>query len=452
MAVRPRAGGHDSKRGIIVKADKRVLLVGAAIALAIPSLATAQTVRSNLARADDAAAGNFRRDRNISVRQRPHPGYEAVGLRTGAFMVWPKVTANVERNDNIFATAANEQDDTIFHITPEVGLQSTWSRHALSAYARSVVHRFSDFSSEDTEDYSVGANGRLDVLRTTQINAGADWSRLTEPRTTATSENQARPIQYELTSAYISAAREFNRLRLSSRLDARHFVYLSREGNSAQDDRDRTMTSLSGRADYAVSPDTALFVQVTGNKRAYRLNNPPAAAFPAFVNRDSDGVEVLAGANFEVSALMRGEIGVGYLKQSFDNADFGDIAGFGARGQLEWFPTQLMTLTFSGSRTIEDAGVPGSSGYLSSNLGAQVDYELMRNVIISGQAGWGEDDYKGIDREDKRTTAGLSATYLMNRHLGVTASYNYSKQKSNGLNGGNDFTVNRVGLTLTAQY
>lgn len=436
-----------------MKTDKRVLLLGAAIILAIPAVpAAAQTVRGSLGAAEDAGAGNFRRDRNISVRQRPHPGYEAMGLRAGAFMVWPKVTATVERNDNIFATAANEQDDTIFHITPEVSLQSTWSRHALNAYARSIVHRFADFSTEDTEDYVVGANGRIDVLRTTQINAGADWSRLTEPRTTATSEGQARPVQYELTSAYLSGAREFNRLRLSSRLAAQHFTYLSRVGNTPQDDRDRTVTTLSGRGDYAISPDTALFVQVTGNKRNYRLNNPPAAAFPNFVNRDSDGVEVLAGANFEVSALVRGEIGVGYLSQNFDNGAFDDVNGFGARGQLEWFPTQLVTLTLNGSRTVEDAGIAGASSYLSSNVGGQVDYELMRNVILTGRAGWGEDDYKGIDRTDKRTSAGVSATYLMNRRLGVTVSYDYSKQKSGGVDGGNDFSVNRVGATLTLQY
>lgn len=435
-----------------MKADKRVLIAGAAILLAMPSVGAAQSLRGSLGGAEDAGAGNFRRDRNISVRQRPHPGYEAVGLRTGAFMIWPKVTATAERNDNIFATATNKQDDTIFHIVPEVNAQSTWSRHALNAYARAMVHRFADFSSEDTEDYSVGANGRIDVLRTTQINAGADWSRLTEPRTTATSEGQARPVQYELTSAYLSGAREFNRLRLSSRLDARHFTYLSRVGNTPQDDRDRTVTSLSGRADYAVSPDTALFVQVTGNKRAYRLNNPPAAAFPNFVNRDSDGVEVLAGANFEVSALVRGEVGLGYLSQSFDNPAFDDVNGFGARGQLEWFPTQLVTLTLNGSRTVEDAGIVGSSSYLSSNVGGQVDYELMRNVILTGRAGWGEDDYKGIDRNDKRTTAGVSATYLMNRSVGVTLSYDYFKQKSHGADGGNDFKVNRIGATLTLQY
>lgn len=434
--------------GTLVIAHRRVLLAGLAIAsIAAAAPATAQNVEQA-----GEAYSNFRRDRNVSVRQRPHPGYEALGLRAGAFMVWPKVSASVERNDNIFATATNEQDDTIFRVTPEVSATSLWSRHALNAYARATVNRFADFETENTEDYSVGANGRIDVLRTAQINAGVDWSRSTEPRTTATSEGQARPVQFEVTSAYLAGAREFNRLRLSSRLATQHFVYLSRPGNRPQDDRDRTVTTLTGRADYALSPDTAFFVQVAGNKRAYRLENPPAAAFPAFVDRDSEGVEILAGANFEISALMRGEIGLGYLSQEYDAVAFNKIDGFGARGQLEWFPTQLMTVTLTGSRTVEDAGIPGSAGYLSSNIGGQVDYELLRNVIITGRAGWGEDEYKGIDRTDKRNTAGVSATYLMNRNLGVTVSYDRFKQTSRGSAGGNDFTVNRVGATLTLQY
>jgi hypothetical protein len=440
-----------------VTANKFLLLAGAAMLItAGAQTASAQTARGALAGAQDAQS-NFRRDRNISVRQRPHEGYEALGLRAGAFMVWPKLTSTVERTDNVYATATDEESDTVFHITPELNATSNWSRHSLSAYARAVINRFVDFETENTEDYSVGAVGRLDILRNAEANAGIDFSRLTEPRTSSSSPvNSAEPIQYELTSGYLSGSREFNRLRLSGRLDSRKFNYLNGETTTGtpvlQDDRDRTVNTAMARVDYAVSPDTALFFQVAANKRAYRLNNPPAALYPAFVNRDSDGIEALVGANFEISALMRGELGVGYIKQQFDEAGFRDISGLGVRGQVEWFPTQLTTLTLTGSRTVEDAGIIGASGYLSSNIGAQVDYELLRNVILSGQVGYGEDDYRGIDRTDERVTAGVSATYLMNRNVGVTVGYSRFDQSSKGAGGGDDFTVNKVGATLTLQY
>jgi hypothetical protein len=449
-----------------VIAKKRILIAGVALALAADggwALAQqAQPQQPNKPQASGEgvqpdlggeAYSNFKRDRNVSARQRPHPGYEALGLREGAFMVWPKLNTTVEYNDNIFATTINQKSDTVWHVTPEIDVTSNWSRHALDFYARSMINRYSSNTSENTNDYSLGAQGRLDVLRSAQINGGADWSHLTEARSSAPAQGLAKPIQYEMSSAFVSGAREFNRLRVSGRADVRNFIYLNQSGNPQQHDRDRALTVFTGRADYAVSPDAAFFVQVAANNHDYRLTPPRGLQ-----SRDSSGVEILAGTNFELSALARGEIGVGYVRQAFDNPNpapaprFASISGLGARAQVEWFPTQLTTVTFTGSRTIEDAGIVGASGYLSTNVGAQVDHELLRNVIVSAQAGYGNDAYKGIDRNDKRYTAGVSATYLMNRSLGVTVGYNYFKQNSRGAAGSGDFSVNKVGATLTLQY
>lgn len=437
--------------------NKRILFAGMAIALAAEcGVAHAQT-RGALNAAADTAPSNFKRDRNIAVRQRPHEGYEALGMRAGAFMVWPKLTATAEYNDNIYAVSSGEQDDLVAHVTPEVNITSNWSRHMLQAYARSTLNRFQDFDTENTTDYTVGAVGRIDLLRSAQVNAGADWSKLTEPRTSSSSPtNSAEPIQYELSSAYVSAVKEFNRLRVSGRVDVRKFNYLNgvttAGGPVLQDDRDRTQTIGTARADYAVSPDTALFVEVAANKRSYRLNNPPAALYPAFVNRDSDGTQALVGANFELSAVMRGELAVGFMKQVYDEPVFNDISGLGARAQVEYFPTQLVTLTLTGSRTVEDSGIVASAGYLSSNVGLQADYELLRNVILSASLGYGDDDYRGIDRQDTRLTAGLSATYLLNRNVGVTLGVSHFEQKSEGANAGQDFDVNKIAGTVTLQY
>jgi hypothetical protein len=438
-----------------VISNKRILLAGisfgVAAAFGVPGAAYAQSQASALGQASDTDS-NFRRDRNVSVSQRPHEGYEALGIRAGAFILWPKLTTTGEYNDNIYAQSTGKESDAVWHVTPEVDLTSNWSRHSLQAYARTTFNRYSDHTTENTDDYSVGANGQLDVLRNAQINGGVDWSRFTEPRTSSGSPaDSLHPVQYTVGSVYASGAEEFNRLRLSGRLDLREFNYFNGVDTTGaqvfEDDRDRTLTIATARADYAVSPDTALFVEVAGNKRDYRLASPPAAQ-----DRDSSGVEALVGANFDISALMRGEVGVGYLKQNYDASNFKDISGLGVRGQVEWFPTQLVTATFTGSRTLEDAGIVGSSGYLSTNIGARVDYELLRNVLLGAQVGYGDDNYRGVDREDKRTTFGLNATYLLNRNIGVTVGYNYFKQNSSGTDGGNDFKVNKIGATLTLQY
>lgn len=436
-----------------VTANKRVLLATVSVVLAAGATnsASAQT-RGFIARGQAAEASNFARDRNISVRARSHPGYEALGVPLGAFTAYPKVAIGPEYNDNIYGTSINEVDDVVWRVQPEVVVVSDWSRHSLQGYARGAVNRYSDFDSENTSDYTIGANGRLDITRRASLTAGAEYGSLSEPRTSSASPTlAATPIEYDKTTGFLIAGREFNRLKVSARLDYSKFDYQDGRtvagGNVEQDDRDRTNTGLTARADYAVSPATALFVELAGNKRDYRLARPAVA-----LARDSDGVQALAGANFELGAVMRGEVGVGYLRQSYDDPAFDDIDGFGARGLVEWFPTDLTTVTVNGSRSVEDSGIPGSSGYLSSNIGGQIDHELIRNVLVTGQVSYGKDEYEGIDRNDKRLNAGVSATYLMNRHVGLTVGYSYFDQKSDGLAGGGDFKVNKVGASVTLQF
>ena len=450
-------------------ANKRVLTASAAILMvaSVSTYAVAQTPgvspapgegpatpgagdRTGIALPTEASS-NFARDRNISVTQRPRDDYEARGLRTGAFLVYPKLSATLEHNDNIYAAATDEVDDNILRLSPEIAINSDWPRHALAGYARATLNRFQDFGSEDTDDYGVGASGRLDVLRDFTLSGGADHARLTEPRTSPNSPAAAlKPVQYNLSSARILASREFNRLRLSGRYGYQNFDYKSppRRGGGIVDQtfRDRSVMEFMGRADYAVSPDTALFFEVTGNKRDYD-RAPPVVP----LQRDSDGVQLLAGANFELGAVTRGEVAIGYISQSFEDPDLDKIDGFGARAQVEWFPTELTTLTFGASRTVEDSAVPGAGAYLSSNISAQIDHELLRNVILTARAGYGEDEYDVIGRRDERKNFGLSATYLINRVVGITASYSYADQDTvRGV--GSPFTVNKFAATLTAQF
>lgn len=432
-------------------ADKRVLMAGAAIAIAagLSTPAAAQSA-GRMAAASDAQT-NFARDRNVAVMQRPREGYEAVGLRMGSFMAYPKVSLGAEHNDNIYATDGAEIDDLVWRVAPEISVSSDWSRHALNAYARASILRYQDFGTEDSEDLSVGASAQIDMQRNSFITLGADWADLVEPRTSPNAAVGAlEPTAYETTAARAAVSHELNRLRLSGGYSFKSFDYEDGRnlagGIVAQQYRDRDEHVVTARADYAVSPATALFVEVSRNVRDYRLARPAVTLV-----RDSEGTQALVGSNFELSATARGEIAVGYLSQEYDDPTLGDIDGFGARAQVEWFPTQLTTVTFTGSRTIEESASPGSAGYTSANVGVKVDHELMRNVILTGNVSQGKDDYQGITREDDRFNAGVGATYLLNRHVGVTVAYSHLDMDSSGV-GGQDFKVNKVGATLALQF
>lgn len=444
--------------------DKRLLAATTAVLLTSSVAATAQvqggaagppTVPSNAERAglslSTEAASLFARDRNISVSQRPHEGYEARGLRTGGFMVYPKVSVTAEGNDNIYATDTNEVDDLIWRVNPEISAASNWSRHALGAYARTILNRYQDSKDENTTDYGVGVNGRLDILRDTNATANVDWAKLTEPRTSPNSPGvAAEPVRYELSTAGLNLQHTVNRIRLGGKLGYQKFNYANPPqiggGFVDQGQRDREVSLVGGRVDYAVSPATALFLEVTGNKRDYRREGGATE-----LDRDSKGVQFLGGANFELGAITRGEVAVGYIKQDFQDARLDNVDGFGARAEVEWFPTELTTFTFTGARTVEDSAVPGSGAYLATNLSARVDHELLRNVILNGRVGYGRDKYDNIGRRDERKSASVGATYLLNRVVGVTAAYSYDEQKTKR-GEGKPFTVNKLSATVTAQF
>lgn len=397
-----------------------------------------------------AQESNFARDRNIAVRERARPDFDALGVHLGGFTAYPKVTTTLESNDNVYARIKGaEQDDIFYTVAPEVRLRSNWSRHALGGYVSGTVSRYNDLKSEDTETWSLGGNGRLDIDRSSSLNLNVDYGDLTEPRTAPdTPGTVSEPIAYTSTAAKVAGSKEFNRLKVAGGVGFTKLNYEDGVTSTGvivdQDNRDRTTTIGNLRADYAVSPAAALLAEAVFNKRNYRLA-PPASP----LQRDSEGYELLVGANFDLSNLARGELRVGYTSQ--DYAAFADQSGLALHGQLEWFPTQLTTVTGSASRTAEEGTANGSPGYFSNNVGVRVDHELLRNVLLYGQLGYQKDNYKSIDRDDGRTSAGFGATYYMNRVVGVRAGYTYLKQDSSGAVAGPDYSVNRFNLSLVFQ-
>lgn len=423
-----------------------ILPAAAALVLFGGSEASAQSIRA----AQDRTADLFARDRAVAVRDRPQPAYDALGIRTGGFTVFPQLTFDVVHDDNVFASDDAPQAATTLRLQPEIVARSNWSRHALQAHARTAIGRNLNFDSENTTDWSLGAAGRLDVVRSADIVAGADYVKAHEARTAAGADPiTQRPVAFDLASAHLGAERAMGRLRVSARAAVHRYDY--RDGFSEtgavieQDDRDRTVFTLTGRADYALSPATAIFVQVIGDDRDYeRMAERPL--------RTSSGYQTLTGVDFELGALVRGEIAAGYIRQDFEEAAFGDLDGVGGRVKLSWFPTQLTTVTAAAARTVEDTGVIGTAGALRTDLSISVDHELLRNLILTAQATYADDAYDGLARTDTRFGAGVSAAYRVNRRYGFTAGLTWLDQSSSGAAQGPSYRTTRLYVGSTAQF
>lgn len=436
--------GGDTKMKLLTSAALAAVLIAT-----VPAAAVAQDVGSN-----------FKRDKNTSVRQRPRPDYDAAGIRSGGFTLYPRFTAEAVNDDNIYAVAAGEQSDTVWKLKPEVAARSNWSRNALGAFASAGFNRYSDFDTENSEEYTLGVNGRLDVERGAYITASAQWQSLTEPRTAITAGTPAgataKPVEYTLGTQSLTAVKEFNRLRLTGKLDAKKFDYDNQGGTFDQNTRDRDEFAYGGKAEYSVSPDTALFVSVVASNKSYDVDTLARAAAPgrpaiaANRARDSEGYVATVGANFDLSQAVRGEVEAGYMEQKYDN--YSDVDGFSAKGRVEWFPTELTTLNVAVSRSIEDSVALNSAGYIANSTSLGIDHELLRNVLLSASATFGKDKYAIIDRDDKRTSFNASGTYLLNRNVGLFLTYTYLKQDSSGAAKASSFKDNKLAASIALQF
>lgn len=425
------------------RADARTLTGRIAVAGAVGLV-------TGLAMASGASAQSaFDRSRNVGVLDRPHPEYDALGIRTGSFLIFPKVEFGVGYDDNVYAAETDAVDDTIYSVKPQVTAESNWSRHALTLSAGANIEEYADLKDESTTQYRVAATGRLDIRRDANVSGTVSYISAIEPRgssgyTTVTDS----PIEYDTFTTSIAGVKDFNRVRLSGRAALVKFDY--KDGTSFagapvdEDFRDNDATSASGRLDYAVSPSTALFGEVGVVQVDYDTT-------AGVTNRDSKGGSVLAGVNFELSNLITGEVSAGYITRAFDDSTTGDVNEFAYRAALHYYPTQLLTIGLKGDTSVNDSGVIFTPAYVSNSVGLQVDYEVLRNLIVTGVADYSHDDYQDLDRTDQRYGAGVTATYLVNRRAGVSLTYSQLTQDSSGAARNVDYTERTLSVALVLQ-
>src|SRR5690606_9395828 len=136
---------------------------------------------------------------------------------------------------------------------------------------------------------------------------------------------------------------------------------------------------------------------------------------------DSEGGNLRGGVEFMLTSLLRGEVGAGYLWQDYADPGTPSIDGYSYLLGLTWNPTPLMTLNVTGEREVKDAPDTGTGGRIQSSVVAQLDYEVLRNLILSGRLRFEQDEYVDSAREDTIWRPGVLVDYYINRNFAVGA-------------------------------
>jgi len=148
-----------------------------------------------------------------------------------------------------------------------------------------------------------------------------------------------------------------------------------------QDDRDRMETEGNFRPCYEIVPQYEAFVRTAVNNRNY-----DDSVDDNNIKRDSQGWEVTAGVALDLGCVTYGNVFAGYMSQDYDDPMLKTVDGVGFGGDITWNPTRLTTVQFAIARTVEKSTLNGAAGALSTRFRADVDHELLRNVILSANA------------------------------------------------------------------
>ncbi len=390
----------------------------------------------------------FKRSEQLGVRDRSQPEFDPVPYRIDGVEIMPSINIDTFYDSNIFAVR-DASDDLIIRVRPKLAASTKFGNFNITTAAEVDHRQYLSTDSQSTTDFTLGLRGRYDIGRESQIYIGTRIGQKTEDRTDPASPlNLQQPVQYRFASAFFGAAQNFNRLRIAARAGIEKRNYEDgRDGLDAlvdQDFRNRTLWTGDLGAEFAINPDISVFVNGSVNRRDY-VSQPPLLP-----SRDSEGYEITAGTSFQLSKLVRSEIGIGYFQQNFDDTGFDDVDGFAVQGKLEYFVTPLVTLTARANRGVEESSTLGSGAFVATSFSLTADYELLRNLIVTASASYEQDRFQDIDRDYDITGAAMGVEWRLAPRYSFHARYDFRDQDASGTFPGRAFSRHRflVGVTI----
>jgi hypothetical protein len=395
--------------------------------------------------------------RGTTVLTRPRPEIDAQGTRLGSFFLFPRAELDEAYNDNIFATATQTSSDFITTVAPGFDLLSNWNQDALNLHASGAFGTYASHSSENYKDGSVSADGRLDISEGQQAYGGLQASHLHESRYSPNSPGSAaEPVKYNNYGGNLGYAQTGLRIGYSADFSLNRFEYEAPPavggGFVPQSDRNYTTPDLALRASYDFAENMAAYVRAEGNYRAY--DHGASATQPS---RTSAGYRIDTGLHADLTGVTVADVYIGYLTQLYQNNAYETNRGLDFGAKVTWNPTTLDTVRVGIDRTVQDSSSsvlgPGqvSSGYLETVASVTADHELLRNLIISGNAAYTNDSFSGINRTDNVFAVGTGARYLMNRYVYLGFSYSFAHRESTGAQAISPFSDNIFMLRLSTQ-
>lgn len=381
----------------------------------------------------------------VSVRDRPRAGLQPVGIRIGNYVLLPEVGFRTTwSNDSRFSTDEDARDFRHeFHAGFE--LRSQLPRHLLDMKAELRAGAERDTDELRDIDTRVRIVGRLDIDHAHSLFGEASYIVQHDDEIDAEQpENARRASKLAVTRLEGGLRRSAGRIDAAIGARYTHFNYedaQSRDGDLLdQDARDFTQIDPFLQLGWRISPGYRLFGEVSARHQENRGDG--------FISRDAEGIQAGLGIEFELSPLVRVMLKGGYFQQDYLQAGLVDISTPVYDARVDWYVTPLVSLTFGTKRTVDATTFGAASGRIVTAYNARADYEMWRNLIITGEASLRLSDFIGENRSDTVWSGRLGLEYTLSKNWLVTLGYEHQQLTSSE----SDFDRNVDKITIGGKY
>ncbi|CUW47805.1 outer membrane beta-barrel protein [Novacetimonas hansenii] len=251
-----------------------------------------------------------------------------------------------------------------------------------------------------------------------------------------------RPVPYQVDDGRVSyTATTHGRLSIIPQVDVQryHFDYFTPTAKQpSQGYRDRVLVTEGVTAQYELRGNSHVLLVMQGTEIRYQnpLENAPS--------RDSNGASVMAGYDFGMRGPLRFRALVGYQTRRYRASAYGSINSPMAEAELSWAPTRLTTATLSVRHGIEDSAFENVVGYTFTGARIGVTHTYQRNIVFSAYGQIQKANYPSApaflqntvlyQEHNNQTFYGVGAEvrWLINRHMRLSANYDFSSQNTVG--------------------
>ncbi len=378
--------------------------------------------------------------------------YAPLGVDAGSLRLFPFVELGGGYDTNPNRQSSTVKASPFGRADGGLDVNSQWSNHSLSATIRGGYSDYPDLHVADRPDLQTKIDGRIDVLRDTQIDLEGRFTLDTlqpgsqQLATSGSSFTVGRPL-IETYGATAGVTQRFDRLsvRLRGTYDRFDYQDADQADGSVQrlSENNYDDVAINGRVSYELTPAVTPYVDVTGDKRLYDSTLDSSG-----YERTSNGIAVKVGSTFELSRIVIGDLAAGYVDRHYEDTRLSNARGPTLDGAITWSPSDLTKLKLSTSTDFVETTLGGASAAIGRTVSLQISHNLLRNFTLTGIGTYQVNNYVGQPVTEHYYNGSLLAEYSLTRDVVLRAIYRHERFETTQTNSNYSADVFTLGVRL----